>query len=255
MDTKEKSHPKIRLNYNRGDLIMKEGDYGVSIYKIDKGHVRVTQQQGDMEVTLTTLGPGEIFGEMAFLNKSVETRSASVRAIDDVELEVMHPKSLSSEYEGMPPILRYITNQTLNRLVRMNKVYAQLFKKQEQIKPKGQVEPATTKRKYYRKALNQACVYQPVRGTAKIRLDGRLTDISVGGVRMDVSARNTLNISHEPGDEFAIHTTLPNGREIDLVGKIRVVSKSSTPGRIQLGIQFTKLSGENSKTLGFFMMS
>lgn len=255
MDTKDKSRPGITLKYRRGDLIMKEGDYGVSIYKVQTGHVRVTQQQGEMEVSLATLGPGEIFGEMAFLNKAAETRSASVRAVDDVELEVMHPKSLSREYEGMPPILRYITNQTLTRLLRMNKMYARLLKKKEQDKATGHREPPTTKRKHYRKPLNQTCVYRPVTGGSKIRLEGRLTDISVGGVGLDVSSRNALNISHEPGDEFEIRTTLPNGREINLVGAIRMTSTGNTPGRIQLGIEFTGLSGEDRKTLGFFMMS
>ncbi|MFO7783448.1 MAG: cyclic nucleotide-binding domain-containing protein [Thermodesulfobacteriota bacterium] len=255
MDTKDKAHLKISLKYGKGDLIMKEGDYGVSIYKVNKGHVRVSQQQGEMDVALASLGPGEIFGEMAFLNKAVETRSASVRAMDDVELEVMHPKILSSEYEGMPPILRYITNQTLNRLARMNKMYTQLLKKTELTKARDLREPETNKRQYYRKPLHQACVYRPVRGSGKVRLEGQITDISVGGVGMDVSAGNTLKIPHEPGDEFAIHTTLPNGREVDLVGKIRGVAKTSTPGRLKLGMQFTGLNGESSKTLGFFMMS
>ena len=90
----------------------------------------------------------------------------------------------------------------------------------------------------------------------KVRLEGRLTDISVGGAGMDVSARNSLNIPHEPGDEFAIHTTLPNGREIDLAGKIRTVSKkSNSPKRLQLGVQFTNLNGEDAKALKFFMLS
>ena len=112
---KKKDFPIIRLHYKKGELIMKEGDYGISIYKVIKGHVRVFKDHGDMEITLATLGPGEVFGEMAFLNKMVETRSASVRAVDSVELEVWHPSRLTKEYEQMSPILKYIVNQTLNR--------------------------------------------------------------------------------------------------------------------------------------------
>lgn len=254
MVTQNNSRPVIHLRYQKGDLIMKEGDYGVSIYKILKGRVRVTQAQGELDVALATLGPGEVFGEMAFLNKAVETRSASVRAVEEVELEVMHPTSLSQEYEGMPPILRYITNQTLNRLVRMNKMYAQLLKKKELDKRNKELDSGASQRKYYRKPLNQACVYQPVGPKGKIRLQGRLTDISVGGAAMEVSSRNAMNIRHEPGDEFTISTTLPSGRDIEVTGRIQSV-KSTVPGRIQLGIQFTGLTGEATKTLGFFMMS
>ncbi|MCF8062017.1 MAG: cyclic nucleotide-binding domain-containing protein [Deltaproteobacteria bacterium] len=254
MDAKDRALPTIRLNYRKGDLIMKEGDYGVSIYRVKKGHVRVTQQQGEMEVVLATLGPGEYFGEMVFLNKSVETRSASVRAMDEVEVEVMHPVRLSKEYDGMPPILRYITNQTLNRLNRLNKLYAQLLKKKE-LESRGPTDPGVAQRKYFRKTLDQTCIYKPVRSSDKVRLQGRITDISVGGLGMEVSSRNALNVRHEPGEEFIIHTTLPSGREIELIGKIQTVSRNAAPGRIQLGLKFTRLTGEATKTLGFFMMS
>lgn len=254
MDAKDNTHPVIHLRYRKGDLIMKEGDYGISIYKIKKGRVRVTQQQDEMELTLATLGPGEVFGEMAFLNKAVETRSASVRALEELELEVLHPARLTREYDGMPPILRYITNQTLNRLIRMNNMYAQLLKKKELAKTGRQKESEAASRKYYRKPLNQACVYHPAGPSGKIRLQGRLTDISVGGAGMEVSSRNAMNIRHELGSEFTIHSTLASGRDIELTGKIRSV-KNSSPGRIQLGIQFTGLTGEATKTLGFFMMS
>lgn len=255
MDAKDKILPEIRLNYATDDLIMKERDYGVSIYKIKKGHVRVTQQQGEMEVEIATLGPGELFGEMAFLNKALDTRSASVRAIDDVELEVIHPATLAKEYENMAPILRYITDQTLKRLVQANALYAKLLKKKDLARVKATKDPYTNKREFYRKALDQACMYRPVLSAGKALLEGRITDISVGGMGMTVIARNALNTPHEPGDEFTIHITLPNGREINPVGKIRTVSKSSTPGRLLLGIQFTGLSGDDTKTLGFFMMS
>ncbi len=253
MDAKDRAHPTVRLNYRKGDLIMKEGDYGISIYRVKKGHVRVTQQQGEMEVALATLGPGEYFGELVFLSKSVETRSASVRAVDEVEVEVMHPVRLKKEYEAMPPILRHITNQTLNRLGRMNSLYAQLLKKKElEFKPRV---PDINQRKYFRKPLDLTCVYRPVASSGKIRLEGRIKDISVGGVGMDVSSRNALNAPHEPGKEFAIHTILPRGREVELVGRIQTVNNNAAPGRLQLGIQFTRLTGDATKALGFFMMS
>ena len=253
MDAKDRAHPTVRLNYRKGDLIMKEGDYGISIYRVKKGHVRVTQQQGEMEVPLATLGPGEYFGELVFLSKSVETRSASVRAVDEVEVEVMHPVRLKKEYEAMPPILRYITNQTLNRLGRMNHLYAQLLKK-KQMESMGPRDPGAAKRKYFRKSIDLPCVYQPA-GSAKVRLQGRITDISVGGLGLDVSSRNALNVRHQAGDEFILRATLPSGREIELVGKVQTVANNAAPGRIQLGIQFTRLTGEATKTLGFFMMS
>jgi CRP-like cAMP-binding protein len=69
MNGKENMPPIVRLKYKRGELIIKEGDYGISIYKIIKGKVRIFNESGGSEVPLATLGRGEIIGEMTFLNK------------------------------------------------------------------------------------------------------------------------------------------------------------------------------------------
>jgi CRP-like cAMP-binding protein len=60
--------PMVRLSYRGGELIIKEGDYGISIYKIIKGIVEIFQRVEDRDMIMTHLGPGEVFGEMAFLS-------------------------------------------------------------------------------------------------------------------------------------------------------------------------------------------
>jgi len=62
----------------------------------------IFSESGDKEITLSILGPGKIFGEIAFLNKAGETRSVSARALEETELEVWHPSMLSGEYHGPP---------------------------------------------------------------------------------------------------------------------------------------------------------
>ena len=154
-DATEKIPPLVRLHYNKGELIMKEGDYGISIYKVLKGHVRVLKESGDKEIPLATLGSGEIFGEMTFLNKLLETRSASVRAVDDVELEAWHPARLTKEYNKMPSMLKYIITQTMVRINRMNKVVSQLTDKKRKEKEKRPPKDEwADKRKYYRKDVD-----------------------------------------------------------------------------------------------------
>ena len=86
-----KPPPIVKLKYRKGELIIKEGDYGISIYKIVTGKVQILTHSADMEIALALLGPGEIFGEMAFLSKDTEVRSASAKAEQDSELEVWHP--------------------------------------------------------------------------------------------------------------------------------------------------------------------
>ncbi len=82
------------LRYKKGEQIIKQGDYGISIYIILNGNVEVSRESEGGDVVLATLGPGDIIGEMIFLNKGVEVRSASARALQDSELEVWHPKNL-----------------------------------------------------------------------------------------------------------------------------------------------------------------
>ncbi|MBI3923987.1 MAG: HD domain-containing protein [Armatimonadetes bacterium] len=69
------------------ERIVKEGDIGDSFYLIRGGHVRVVKFQDDEELVLSELGPGEGFGEMALLID--QPRSATVKAIDDVEALVL----------------------------------------------------------------------------------------------------------------------------------------------------------------------
>ena len=126
MNDKEKIPPVKRLHYKKGDLIVKQGDYGISIYKVIKGKVRIFNESGDKEIDIDTLGPGSVIGEMSFLDKALEARFFSVRALEESELEAWHPAGLANEYEQMPYIIRYIAKQTLKRLIRMNNLTAQL---------------------------------------------------------------------------------------------------------------------------------
>jgi CRP-like cAMP-binding protein len=132
MPETKKIPPIVHLSYSKGELIIKEGDYGISIYKIVKGNVRIFRKLGEHKITLATLGKGEVFGEMTFFNFLLEPRSASVEAIDDVVLEVWHSALLADEYKRISPMLRYVLKQTLSRLLKLNKVVSDLSAKQSE---------------------------------------------------------------------------------------------------------------------------
>ena len=59
------------------------------------------------EVSLRTMGAGEVFGEMAVLTAS--PRTASVRALEDCELHVVSAETLQRELEGMKPWMGAVT--------------------------------------------------------------------------------------------------------------------------------------------------
>lgn len=256
MADKKKTPPVVHLSYSKGELIIKEGDYGISIYKIHKGHVRIYKQSNNTIVPLATLKRGEVFGEMTFFNFLLEPRSASVEAIDDVELEVWHPVRLAEEYKNMPAILRYIAQQSLHRLLRMNRVIDQLTAKKKQGKEKQlAAEERDNKRRYFRKNSDQECSYHSAAHSSQVKLRGVIKDISPMGVGMEVNARNAMNVSHEPGNQLKISFRLPSGSAINEAVIIKSVKKSTVPGYLFLGLEFKDISRDALKQIGFFMMS
>lgn len=254
--THSNGFPIITLTYREGDLIIKQGDYGISIYKIIKGRVFVFKESGDQEIALTTLNPGEIFGEIAFLNRDRETRNASVRALEKTELEVWHPSVLSKEYKEMPPMLKYLVDQLLTRLLRMSQVLVQLSD-QEQKKRKAveKCDPFVSKRCYYRKPVDLECYYRPVALSPKVRLIGRIKDMSLSGVGMEIAVRNVSNYSHMESDLFVLTTVLPNGKDLELKAKIVSLTQGETPEKLLIGMAFLELTENAKKELGFFLMA
>jgi CRP/FNR family transcriptional regulator len=68
-----------------GVRVFHEGDHSDACYLVRSGDLRVTREHSDgRAIALATLGPGDIFGELAMLDG--EARSASVETLTDSEL-------------------------------------------------------------------------------------------------------------------------------------------------------------------------
>ena len=250
-------HRKI-LKYMKGEQIIKQGDYGISIYKILSGEVQVFRRSEGVVIPLATLGAGAILGEMAFLSKDMEVRSASAAAIKDTELEVWHPRELARKYEQASPVIKAIIDQALGRLRRINRFVDKLavtLTKETSEKTLQDSGAWKSKRKFYRKKLYIPCRYAPASRPKDFPfLTGNITDISMGGMGLQISAKNESVISHEVGEPFHIDAVLPNGKDLSLAAQI--VSVKKTRDRVKLGMQFRDLPDyqEAKKTLWFFLM-
>ena len=74
--------------FARGAIIFQQGDEGSSMMAVLVGRVRVSAVSGEgKEVILNTIGPGEVFGEIALLDG--KERSADVTAVEDTVLLVV----------------------------------------------------------------------------------------------------------------------------------------------------------------------
>jgi CRP-like cAMP-binding protein len=79
------SRVSVARSFPAGVRVFHEGDHSDACYLVRSGDLRVTREHPDgRAIALATLGPGDIFGELAMLDG--EARSASVETLTDSEL-------------------------------------------------------------------------------------------------------------------------------------------------------------------------
>ncbi|MGE4281686.1 MAG: Crp/Fnr family transcriptional regulator [Magnetospirillum sp.] len=83
------SNPE-RKTFSKGAVIFKEGDSGREAYLLQKGKVRIFKNVSGRRITIGTVGPGQVFGEMALLDNGV--RMGTAFAEEDVTCLAM-PKA------------------------------------------------------------------------------------------------------------------------------------------------------------------
>lgn len=101
-----------------GQILFREGDLSREIYIVKEGSLLVYTGNGDKELELGRVGPGAIFGEMAFLDKA--PRSASVRAISEAKVLELNNAVMGGLIEKMPPWLASVVKVVVRRLRNTN---------------------------------------------------------------------------------------------------------------------------------------
>lgn len=102
----------------KDQIIFSEGDGGDCAYIIEKGRVLVYLSKDQEEIPLTILGEGEIFGEMALIDN--QTRSASVRALEDVRLAIVTKQQVLERISTADKVVQLLVRVLLKRLRRKN---------------------------------------------------------------------------------------------------------------------------------------
>lgn len=103
-----------------GDLIFKEGSSGDWIYAIISGRVEIFKQIGGKKVVIDVLEPGDIIGEVSFIDKKV--RSASAKALGEVKLGIYDKEFLTREYNKLPGDFKIFFDYLARRLRKMTNV-------------------------------------------------------------------------------------------------------------------------------------
>ena len=98
-----------------GTRVFHEGDRSDACYIVSEGSFRVTREHSDgRAITLATLGPGEVFGELAMLDGDL--RSASAEALTDGELLALPAVDVKSLLARHPEISVKLVAALVRRL-------------------------------------------------------------------------------------------------------------------------------------------
>ena len=101
------------VHVEAGRTIMRQGDLGQELAVVISGTVEV-ERNGEV---IATLGPGSYFGEIALLES--RTRTANVRAVTDVVLEVIDRRGVNTLLDDMPELARSMLSGVVRRLTEL----------------------------------------------------------------------------------------------------------------------------------------
>ena len=105
------------MSYSNGDVIIEEGSQGSWIYVILEGSAKVKKRTPRGFVTIDTLGEGEAFGEMVFLEGGKSPRSASIVAAEGrVRVGLLDTQKLIDDYEAVPSELKTLIRSLMLKL-------------------------------------------------------------------------------------------------------------------------------------------
>jgi CRP-like cAMP-binding protein len=122
------SYFKIKT-FEAEDVIYTEGEKGGTLNLLTKGRVRVSKMIKDKEsLTYATVGQGELFGLMSFMDGS--HHSASIIADKDTEVVMLEKSDFDSQYDRDPlmvaKMLRHIGIHLCEIVKSMNTQYKDL---------------------------------------------------------------------------------------------------------------------------------
>ncbi|HEX6959191.1 MAG TPA: cyclic nucleotide-binding domain-containing protein [Ferrovibrio sp.] len=103
------------FSFDRGALLLREGDQGDFCYLILSGRVEVFRNTAKGRARLAELGEGGVVGEMALIDPA--PRSASVAALEPTQCRRINGAALERALAASPPLVRYML-QTLIRHIR-----------------------------------------------------------------------------------------------------------------------------------------
>ena len=110
---------KFGVRLSEGTTVFRQGDPGGSMYVIRAGKARVLKESRGRQRMVTTLGPGDFFGEMAVVTG--RPRSATVEIVEDAELLKVPADKLQEMVVGTGEVAIRLIRHLADRLEHANR--------------------------------------------------------------------------------------------------------------------------------------
>jgi EAL domain-containing protein (putative c-di-GMP-specific phosphodiesterase class I)/CRP-like cAMP-binding protein len=104
---------KYRKVFYPGGIVFREGEAADCAYIVESGRVEISTLVAGEQTALATLGPGELFGEMALVDEGVRTATAT--ALDRVELVVISQSFVKAKLEQADPMISLFLRVIMER--------------------------------------------------------------------------------------------------------------------------------------------
>lgn len=213
--------------FQTGETVIKEGTKGTSAFIVISGAVEVLKASGKTEVTVATLGEGQVFGEMGLIED--RPRSATVKALSELEVREIGREHFNELLRTKPSVLIPIMKSLFERLRQASDMLAERALESERGTGKKEkafeviMEGQTLEA---RNALNERRLlitkFPFLIGRESRQSDSDVfynNDLFIRETKPYVVSRNHLAISNEGGtlwvvDRGSAFGTVVNGREI-----------------------------------------
>jgi len=110
--------------YEPGADIVRQGESGDCMYVIQAGEAEVLKEENGQETRVDVMHAGDIFGEMAVLEKQV--RSATVRALTELRVLTVDKKTFLRRVQEDPSLAFMVLRSMATRVRRLDNELAEL---------------------------------------------------------------------------------------------------------------------------------
>ena len=108
--------------FKDGQMIFAEGANGDWLYVVESGEVEISKELDGRRIVIETLKPGDIFGEIAYIDKTPRSATATAKGMTEVGIVDRHFfdrefNKLSADFQQMLKTVTHRLRKTTGKLI------------------------------------------------------------------------------------------------------------------------------------------